>query len=458
MLSFPSWMRGRSGARAAVGTTRERSGGGSRRDGDTRSVQERNLSSLLFVAATNNTAWNLITPFIPLFILELVDGDPIQAAAWSGIALGISPLMTALAGPFWGNFAARYGARRAMMRTLLTSPVLVVLLAFCTAIWQLLLLRFLIGVAGGFYVLVHALVAQTAARDRVGHAIGSLQAISMLSLAIVPPIAGLFTDIWGVRSNFFLGAAIMLASFAVMWRGYQSETPTAADGAGGTSSPGTAESRVPKERAVSYWSLIRSPELALIAAIVFVGQYVERTFWPLAPLLVVEMAPGSEQIGSMTGFLLGIGSGATALSALVVGRLTRRVSVRSLLIASLAFGCVTLPLVAVMDSFWTFVGVRVVMGLLTGGVVTLAYAYVSTILPADRLSVSFSMFASVAMVASAVGPVSMSTLATTAGLRSPLIVGAIGFGCCLVLLLLAGRRSETSRAVPQQAERSEGGA
>ena len=52
----------------------------------------------------------LVTPFIPLFVLELVGHDPIAAATWSGIALGISPLMTAVAGPFWGSFAAKYGS------------------------------------------------------------------------------------------------------------------------------------------------------------------------------------------------------------------------------------------------------------------------------------------------------------------------------------------------------------
>ncbi len=78
---------------------------GPRSDEPQPTEQDRNLQTLLVVAATNNTAWNLVTPFIPLFVLELVGGDPIAAAAWSGIALGISPLMTAVAGPFWGSFA-----------------------------------------------------------------------------------------------------------------------------------------------------------------------------------------------------------------------------------------------------------------------------------------------------------------------------------------------------------------
>src|SRR3954451_24881124 len=78
--------------------------------------QERNLRALLVVAATNNTAWNLITPFIPLMVLDLVQGDTQAAVTWSGLAVGISPLMTALAGPFWGAFAERHGAPRAMLR------------------------------------------------------------------------------------------------------------------------------------------------------------------------------------------------------------------------------------------------------------------------------------------------------------------------------------------------------
>ncbi len=136
------------------------------------------------------------------------------------------------------------------------------------------------------------------------------------------------------------------------------------------------------------------------------------------------MEPGSEQLGLMTGLVLGIGSARDgALGAGLRPAGPPRVPPGSLLLASLACGCLTLPLLAVMGTFWQFVAARVVMGLLTGGIVTLAYAHVSTILPSDRLSVSFSMFASVAMVASAVGPVSMSTLATTAGLRSPLLVG-----------------------------------
>jgi MFS family permease len=233
-----------------------------------------------------------------------------------------------------------------------------------------------------------------------------------------------------------------------MWRGYTAEPVEAASPAASDARSETQAHKPTSRATASVWSLFGTQELLLIAVVVFVGQYVERTFWPLAPLLVVEMEPGSEQLGLLTGLVLGIGSGATALSALVVGRLARRCSARVLLLISLASGCVTLPLLVMTGSFWAFVAVRVVMGLLTGGVVTLAYAHVSTLLPSDRLSATFSMFASVAMVASAVGPVSMSTMAATGGLRSPLLLGAAGFAVCFVWLLVHGWRA--SPAGPAQ--------
>src|SRR3954466_14223930 len=121
MLRALRWPRGSAEARAGT------AGGAGRSEADHARIesQERNLRALLVVAATNNTAWNLITPFIPLLVLEMVDGDVASAAAWSGLLVGIAPLMTALAGPFWTVIAERQGARRAMLRTILSQVALV---------------------------------------------------------------------------------------------------------------------------------------------------------------------------------------------------------------------------------------------------------------------------------------------------------------------------------------------
>jgi hypothetical protein len=55
------------------------------------------------------------------------------------------------------------------------------------------------------------------------------------------------------------------------------------------------------------------------------------------------------------------------------------------------------------------------------------------------------------MVASAVGPVSMSTMAASGGLRSPLLLGAAGFGVCFVWLLAHGWRASAPGTAQQPA-------
>ena len=238
-------------------------------------AQGRAVAALLLVSGMMNTAWDFVTPFMPLFVLELERGDARSAAAWSGIAVGVSPLLSAVTGPFWGAIAERFGGRASMLRTIVTSAVLVALIALVENVYQLIGLRILVGALSGFYILIHVLAAQSGPRERAGQVVGALQATSMVCLAVAPPIAGLLTDVWGLRTNFLLAAGLMLVSFVVLWRGYR---PSAL-----IDRPDPAAK---KKGGGSMWTLLRDPTLALLVVVVFVGQYVERTVWPLAPLLV----------------------------------------------------------------------------------------------------------------------------------------------------------------------------
>ena len=191
--------------------------------------------------------------------------------------------------------------------------------------------------------------------------------------------------------------------------------------------------------------MVADRQLAIVAVVIFSYLSVERVFSALGPLLVVGLAPDSDQIGSLTGLVLGLGSGSTAIAALVSGRLARRFSARRLLLASLAFGCLLLPLLAAAGTVWQLVALRVLVGLLAGGATTLTYAYVSTLLPPERLGLSFSMFASCAMLGSSLGPLSLGAVAVVS-LRLPLVIGAVAFALCLLLLQLQRSSPRLQRA------------
>ena len=73
---------------------------------------QRNLLVMTIAAGANHTGFDLINPFLPLFVLELGESDFGSAARWSGLLVGITPFMTAFVGPGWGALADRFGRKR----------------------------------------------------------------------------------------------------------------------------------------------------------------------------------------------------------------------------------------------------------------------------------------------------------------------------------------------------------
>src|SRR5947209_472455 len=82
--------------------------------------------------------FSFVQPFLPLYIRQLGVADVGQIALLSGIALGISPLMSGLLAPVWGILADRYGVKIMVQRSLLSFVVLNLLASFAVNPWQFL--------------------------------------------------------------------------------------------------------------------------------------------------------------------------------------------------------------------------------------------------------------------------------------------------------------------------------
>src|SRR4051812_22852651 len=66
-----------------------------------------NLWSLLFILLVTYIGIYFSSPFVPLMVRQLGITDPGQAAIWSGIMVGLAPVVSAISSPFWGRFADR---------------------------------------------------------------------------------------------------------------------------------------------------------------------------------------------------------------------------------------------------------------------------------------------------------------------------------------------------------------
>ncbi|MGF7188177.1 MFS family permease [Robbsia andropogonis] len=155
-----------------------------------------------------------IEPIITLFVAQLVDTS--QVTVVSGLTMSAAALGSVLSASRLGKLADRVGHWRVIIGCMTAAAILLVPQAFVQTAWQLVLLRFMMGLAlGGLLPCVASVI-----RHRVpAHVAGSMLGYSTSSQyagQVTGPLAGgLIGGALGMRSV-FLGTAALMAVSAAM--------------------------------------------------------------------------------------------------------------------------------------------------------------------------------------------------------------------------------------------------
>ena len=112
------------------------------------SVWQLNLAALLAVLFVAFVGFSFSGPFLPLLVRDLGVTEPRAVALWSGVLIGLGPLSAVIASPLWGRLADRIGGRPILLRTVFGFAALNALSAMATDVWQLTVLRLLMGRSG----------------------------------------------------------------------------------------------------------------------------------------------------------------------------------------------------------------------------------------------------------------------------------------------------------------------
>lgn len=176
---------------------------------------KRNLAVAWFGCFLTGAAFSLVMPFLPLYVEQLGVTGHSALNMWSGLVFSITFLFSAIASPFWGGLADRKGRKIMLLRSALGMSIIMVLMGLAQNVWQLLILRALLGLLGGFVPNANALIATQIPRHKSGWALGTLST-GAVSGALLGPLAGGFmADIYGLRPVFFITAAVLFICFIV---------------------------------------------------------------------------------------------------------------------------------------------------------------------------------------------------------------------------------------------------
>jgi DHA1 family multidrug resistance protein-like MFS transporter len=335
------------------------------------------------------TGFAFVLPFLPLFVKELGVTDDERAALWAGVLIGVAPLLAGLLAPVWGHLADRFGQKRMALRALGAYVVLLALSALVQDVFQLLVLRVGVGLFGGIGPLGLAMATSGTPREETGRAVGLIQAAQILSAAVGPLCGGIAAHALGFRATFVVTAGVCAVAFFLVLFFYEEHQGT---------EPTEARSKTSLSRA------LRLPGLPFLLAILFLVNFIGRSFTPILPLHLGDLGVAPGRLALTTGFLISAYSIAAAVSATTLGRLTRRRSPYRLLVSSLAAGAACVLPMAIVPAYPAFFFCAILLGLASGGALTLCYTIGGQRVPQAQRATAFGFFSGAALFGGALSP------------------------------------------------------
>jgi MFS family permease len=313
----------------------------------------RNLWVCVFGSFTTIVAMTLLLPFLPLYVEQLGVSDHAAIVQWSGVAYGATFLTAALTAPLWGRLGDQYGRKLMLIRASLGMAVAMSLIGLSQNVYQLVALRLLAGLLGGYSSGSTVLVATQTPRTHTAWAIGMMSSGVMAGNLAGPLIGGVLPPLIGIRMTFFAaGGIIFIAFLATTFLIREDARPRrsrAARKQGGWAS-------VPDKR----------PIVAMLAAgmlLMFANMSIE----PIITVYVAQIVPDPAHVTIVAGFVMSAAALGSILSAARLGKLADRVGHWSVIIGCLAVCAGLLIPQAFVTAGWQLIGLRFLMGLSLGG-------------------------------------------------------------------------------------------
>ena len=287
-----------------------------------------NLISVWFGCFFTGLAISQILPFLPLYISQLGVTSHEALSMWSGLTFSVTFLISAIVSPMWGSLAVRKGRKLMLLRASLGMAIAILLQAFATNVWQLFLLRGVMGLTSGYIPNAMALVASQVPRERSGWALSTLSTAQISGVIGGPLMGGFIADHVGLRAVFCITAALLVVSFLVtLFLIKEGVRPT-----------------IKKSERLSGKAVFASlSHPALVISLFFttmVIQLCNGSIGPILALFIKSMVPDSSNIAFLSGLIASVPGISALISAPRLGKLGDRIGTERILMATLIFAVV----------------------------------------------------------------------------------------------------------------------
>jgi len=403
---------------------------------------KRNLYAIWVAELLAMAGFSTSMPILPFYLQDIGVHDHDLLNFWVGIIQTGAAVSMGLIAPIWGRVADSYGRKMMLLRSMYGGAVVIALMGFVDAPWQLLVLRTIQGLLTGTVGAATVLVAATVPESEQGFGMGLLQTAVFVGASVGPMIGGIIADLIGNRFTFFV-TAVMLAIAGIIVTFLVEE-----------------EFVPPPRQSGSFWSKVfpdfglvfRSNILLVLIMVGFVIQIGNAVVNPILPLYVEQLAKSSAMVATISGLILGIGAFTSAVSAAGIGKISFRLGYgRTLVICMIGAFVMQIP-----QAFVTTIGQLFVLRLLTGFFLGGAVPSVSALIARHtEKSVQGSVYGintSMSAAGMAIGPAIGAGVAVGLGYPATFLATAGVLAGGVVLAALFGRIEPRGQAVVSGAQ------
>lgn len=183
------------------------------------SVENKRPVVVMFVTGTLLMLANMsIEPIITVYVQQLV-GDPRHVTMVAGLVMSAAALGSILSAARLGKLADRVGAWNVIVGCLAVSAVLLIPQAFVTASWQLVALRFLMGLSlGGLLPCIAHVIRHSVPERSAGSMLGYSVSAQYTGQVVGPLLGGFIGGHFGMRFVFLATCVLMAVGAVLNWR------------------------------------------------------------------------------------------------------------------------------------------------------------------------------------------------------------------------------------------------
>lgn len=341
-----------------------------------------------------------VVAFIPLFLTsELGVTDPGEAAFWAGLISGVTPFFVAIAAPFWSMQADRRGPRFSLSMILFILGVVIAWMYFTRSPVELLILRMIQGMSGGFVAVGMSLVMNVTPKKQLTWAMGVFQASMVMGVMFGPLVGGMIADTLGYRMPFVIFCAFSFLCLVAVRLMVPKRIGLE-----------QAREREPFMKQLSYF--MKNPVVRLMVMLQFLCNCGMTGIGPILPLYIKEMMGGDAMaVATIVGIIIFVAGATSVTSSLNVSRLAARISMPKILIfASLVTG-VNFILQYLMPEVWMLGFMRGLTGFSLGMIMPLANTILAQAVPAEKRTMVVGFSTSFALMGNVAGPMASGAIA-----------------------------------------------